>query len=141
MSGTDRRMTRRCALTLLGAGAAGGAAWWGLDRAGLLRALDEDADDPHPVQVMRRPFASDPAREISLLGYGGIRLPTRDRTDNVMDLELGAKLVAFALRHGINYFDTGWVYHKGEGERFWGACCRSTIVRAISSATRCAPGS
>ena len=118
---SDLKMTRRCALSLLGAGAAGGAAWWALDRAGLLRALDADADDPNPGQVLRRPFVRDPSREISLLGYGGIRLPTLHRSDREMDLELGAKLVAFAMRHGINYFDTGWVYHKGEGEKFWGA--------------------
>lgn len=114
------KMTRRCALALAGAGVACGAGW-ALSRKGLLRALDEDAEDPNPVQVMRRPFAADPSREISLLGYGGIRLPTRNRSDKDMDLDLGRKLVDYALRHGVNAFDTGWVYHKGEGEKFWGA--------------------
>ena len=117
------KMTRRDVMALLGgATAAGlGAGCSRQNREDVMRALDADAEDTDPVQVMRRPVPFDPSREISLLGYGGTRLPTRGRDKNNVDRELGAKLVDFAYRHGLNYFDTGWNYHEGNGERFWGA--------------------
>ena len=92
------KMTRRDVMALLGgATAAGlGAGCSRQNRDDVMRALDADAEDTDPVQVMRRPVPFDPSREISLLGYGGTRLPTRGRDKNNVDRELGAKLVDFA---------------------------------------------
>jgi len=70
--------------------------------------------------VARRPFPADSGREISVLGYGGIRLPIKNRRKNEIDDELGFALFDYAHRHGVNLFDTGWVYHEGEGEKFFG---------------------
>ena len=112
-------ITRRSALGLLGLGAAG-SALYGLSRANVLAFLKADADAPENFRVSRRPYPSVPGREVSVLGYGGIRLPIRNRRDDQIDEELGLELLDYAYRHGVNYFDTGWVYHKGEGERFFG---------------------
>ena len=107
------------ALGLLGLGAAGGAVY-GLSRAELLEFLRGDRESRGDFQVMRRPYPSEPGREVSVLGYGGIRLPILNRQETQIDEELGLELVDYAYRHGVNYFDTGWVYHKGAGERFFG---------------------
>lgn len=114
-------MTRRRTLAFLTAGAAGlGGSLYGLSRAGVIRFLDDDAKDDAPAQLQRLPYACEPGREISRLGFGGIRLPILNRKDTDIDYELGQKLVDYGIRHGMNYFDTGWVYHHGQGEVFYG---------------------
>ena len=112
-------VTRRTALSILGAGAAGGALY-GLSRSELLRFLRADAKDPEEFTVARRPYPPEPGREVSVLGYGGIRLPIRNRRDDQIDEELGFELFDYAYRHGVNYFDTGWTYHKETSEGFFG---------------------
>lgn len=50
----------------------------------------------------------------SLLGYGCMRLPLRP--DGVVDEAQAARLIHRAVQGGVNYFDTAWPYHGGEGE-------------------------
>ncbi len=115
------KITRRHSLALLTAGITGlGGSLYGLSRAGVIRFLDDDAKSDDPVQVQRTPYLPEPGREISRLGFGGIRLPILDRDTTKIDYELGQKLVDYAIRHGVNYFDTGWIYHDGQGEVFYG---------------------
>jgi len=117
----EHGMTRRRTLAFLTAGAAGlGGSLYGLSRAGVIRFLDDDAKNDDPVQLQRLPYAPEPGRTLSRLGFGGIRLPILNRTDTEIDYELGQKLVDYGVRHGMNYFDTGWVYHHGQGEVFYG---------------------
>ncbi len=114
-------ITRRNALALLTAGAAGfGGGLYGLSRAGIIEFLDNDAKADDPVQVQRKPYPPEPGREISRFGFGGTRLPILDRQTTKIDYEMGQKLVDFGFRHGINYFDTGWMYHEGASEVFYG---------------------
>ena len=50
-----------------------------------------------------------------------MRLPTTfTASGREIDKELGEKMVDFAYRHGINYFDTAWFYHDGKSEAFIG---------------------
>jgi predicted aldo/keto reductase-like oxidoreductase len=117
----DTRVTRRNALALLTAGAAGlGGGLYGLSREGVLNFLEDDAKSDDPVQVQRKSYAPEPGREVSRFGFGGTRLPILDRQTTKIDYELGQKLVDFGFRHGINYFDTGWMYHDGASEVFFG---------------------
>jgi hypothetical protein len=51
--------------------------------------------------------------KVSLLGYGMMRLPSRDRTINQ---DMVNQEVDYALAHGVNYFDTAPVYHGGRSE-------------------------
>ncbi len=53
--------------------------------------------------------------KISALGMGTMRLPYIDDYPNI-DIEATKKLVAHAMAHGINYYDTAWVYHRGNAE-------------------------
>ena len=51
--------------------------------------------------------------QVSLLGYGMMRLPSRDRQ---IDQDMVNQEVDYALAHGVNYFDTAPVYHGGQSE-------------------------
>ena len=135
-------ITRRTALGLLGAGAAaGGTAWWwlGANRREVIEALDADADAEPSLRVLRRPFPPEPGREISALGYGGTRLPILNRDESQIDYELGEKLIDFAYRHGVNYFDTGWFYHKGQSERFLGKALKKYPRESFMISDKVAP--
>jgi len=115
-----REWTRRAALAAFGCGAVGGA-FYGLSRAGMLEFLREDAEENDAFRVLRRPFPSEPSREVSALGFGcGSKLAIRNRDKRSLDEELNIALMDYAFRHGVNYFDTGYFYHEGESERFLG---------------------
>ena len=63
--------------------------------------------------------------KVSLLGYGCMRLPTisnesaRDSEDEI-DQEEVNRLVDYAIKHGVNLFDTSPAYCKGMSERAMG---------------------
>lgn len=51
------------------------------------------------------------------LGFGLMRLPLLDRTDDgSIDLEAAGKLVDRFLEKGFTYFDTAWAYHAHRSE-------------------------
>lgn len=61
------------------------------------------------------------AGEVSLLGYGLMRLPLKDRRNQAeIDKEKAQELIDRAMAGGVNYYDTAWVYHQGMSERFAG---------------------
>ncbi len=55
-------------------------------------------------------------KKLSALGLGAMRLPVIDGTDSRIDEIATAKMVAYAMEKGINYFDTAWGYHMGNSE-------------------------
>ena len=64
--------------------------------------------------------------EVSLLGYGMMRLPVegggtaRENPDSPIDQELVNQEVDYALEHGVNYFDTSPAYCQGLSEHATG---------------------
>jgi predicted aldo/keto reductase-like oxidoreductase len=52
--------------------------------------------------------------DIPLLSLGCMRLPTTP--DGNIDMAHFEKMVDYAMSHGVNYFDTAYMYHKGESE-------------------------
>lgn len=56
-------------------------------------------------------------KEISRLGYGGMRFP---KNGDEVDMDAAVQLLRKAYEMGINYFDTAMVYHKGESEKIFG---------------------
>jgi len=60
--------------------------------------------------------------QISLLGFGAMRLPAVDPNDfrSPIDREAAIALIRKAYESGINYFDTAYVYGGGESERIVG---------------------
>ncbi|MCF0137047.1 MAG: aldo/keto reductase [Oscillospiraceae bacterium] len=60
--------------------------------------------------------------KLSGLGLGTMRLPVIDGRDECVDLEKTREMVDYALKNGINYFDTAWGYHNGNSELAMGEC-------------------
>lgn len=56
-------------------------------------------------------------KKLSALGLGAMRLPVSDSIPGTpIDEEKTEEMVDFALRHGVNYFDTAYGYHDGTSE-------------------------
>jgi predicted aldo/keto reductase-like oxidoreductase len=71
--------------------------------------------------------------EVSILGFGCMRLPMKngtgsaaDRFDpkNMIDEEKAIELIQYAKTQGINYFDTAYPYHTGKSEPLLGKAVR-----------------
>ena len=53
-------------------------------------------------------------KALSALGLGCMRLPVQE--DKSVDMAATREMVAYAMKHGINYYDTAWGYHDGKSE-------------------------
>ena len=56
-------------------------------------------------------------KQLSLLGFGCMRLPEKDGQVDVAQVE---EMTAYGIAHGVNYFDTAYPYHAGMSERVMG---------------------
>ncbi|MCH5263858.1 MAG: aldo/keto reductase [Lachnospiraceae bacterium] len=54
--------------------------------------------------------------KLSALGMGAMRLPVIDGDDSKIDSEAVEKMVDYAMKNGVNYYDTAWGYHDGNSE-------------------------
>lgn len=54
--------------------------------------------------------------KLSALGMGTMRLPVINGNDSDIDEKAAAEMVEYAMKNGINYYDTAWGYHGGESE-------------------------
>lgn len=64
-----------------------------------------------------------PFKDLSLscLGMGNMRLPTRpDLEGNPIDRESAGNIIDYAMKSGVNYYDTAYVYNSGDSEKFLG---------------------
>ena len=62
--------------------------------------------------------------DISLLGFGCMRLPKVDPEKQDIDEQQAEKLIHYAYEQGVNYFDTAYMYHGGQSETFIGKALR-----------------
>ncbi len=58
--------------------------------------------------------------KLSALGFGAMRLPQKSDVFTDIDEELTAKMIDYAIKNGVNYFDTAWGYHDGMSETVLG---------------------
>lgn len=113
------QINRRNFLKVLGAGSVvTGAALAGCKRNNTVSAeggsLGEVPTDKMTYRV--NPHTND---RVSLLGYGCMRWPLRQKSDGSgeeVDQDAVNELVDYAIAHGVNYFDTAPVYVRGWSE-------------------------
>lgn len=63
-------------------------------------------------------------KKLSALALGAMRLPTIDGDDSRIDEIRTAEMVDYAMKNGINYYDTAWGYHSGNSEIVMGKCLK-----------------
>jgi len=72
--------------------------------------------------------------ELSILGFGCMRLPTKE--DGTIDEERAKSQVRYAIDHGVNYVDTAWPYHMGGSEPFLGRTLADGYREKVKLATK-----
>ena len=125
--GKNNKINRRRFLKLLGAGSVVTAATFSGCKPKAMEAPEEEykhqVESPKGKMTYRRNPKTN--EDVSLLGYGMMRLPTTDGTaaresDAPIDQEQVNRLVDYAIEHGVNYFDTSPAYCKGMSEHATG---------------------
>ena len=119
MKQKSNNISRRSFLKLLGAGGVAAVA------ACAGKKTTEAAQDDYknqlepPVGKMTYRTCPSSGDKVSLLGYGMMRLPMKEGTEEY-DQDMINRQVDYALEHGLNYFDTSPVYCMGLSERCTG---------------------
>jgi predicted aldo/keto reductase-like oxidoreductase len=118
------KISRRDFLKIAGAGAATGAVAAGAIVSGCKPrggAISPESGALGDVPADRMTYRTNPKTGdvVSLLGYGCMRWPLRQKADGSgeeIDQETVNELVDYAIAHGVNYFDTAPVYIRGWSE-------------------------
>ncbi len=84
-------------------------------------------------EVAKRKFKD---MEVPLLGFGCMRLPMKGKEIDMFEFE---QMVEEAIRHGVNYFDTAYMYVDGKSETALGKALkkykRNEVIIADKSPT------
>jgi uncharacterized protein len=80
--------------------------------------------------------------ELSILGFGCMRLPTIDNKPEKINYPEATRLLHYAIDNGVNYIDTAYFYHSaifglpGESEPFVGAALSGGRRKKVHLATK-----
>lgn len=74
--------------------------------------------------------------EVSALGFGCMRLPTKRFMPLQVDAGTSIKIIRSGIDKGINYVDTAWPYHFGAGERIVGQALQDGYREKVHLATK-----
>jgi len=74
---------------------------------------------------------------VSAFGLGVMRMPVTDPDDSkTLDFERGVEMIRYAIDHGVNYFDSAYVYHGGRSEELLGAALKDGYREKAIIATK-----
>jgi len=71
--------------------------------------------------------------ELSALGYGAMRLPTKN---GMIDKEKAKQQIYYAIDHGVNIIDTAFPYHGGASESFLGEILKDGYREKVKLVTK-----
>lgn len=75
--------------------------------------------------------------QLSRLGMGNMRLPVMGNDPSApIDRVRAQEIIDYAIENGINYFDTAYVYHNGESEKFLGEALKKYSRESYYLATK-----
>jgi predicted aldo/keto reductase-like oxidoreductase len=74
--------------------------------------------------------------EVSALGFGCMRLPSRRINRLRAETEESVRIIRHGIDLGINYIDTAWPYHLGDSERIVGQALQNGYRERVHLATK-----
>ena len=74
--------------------------------------------------------------ELSILGFGCMRFPTKG---GAIDEQRSIAMIRDAIHHGVNYFDTAYIYHGGKSESLLGKALSDGLREQVKIATKLPP--
>jgi predicted aldo/keto reductase-like oxidoreductase len=78
--------------------------------------------------------------ELSILGFGYMRLPTK-KSGTGIDEERAIRQLRYTIDHGVNYVDTAPAYHFGKSEQILGRALEDGYREKVRLATKLPPWS
>ncbi|MDC7225962.1 MAG: aldo/keto reductase [Spirochaetales bacterium] len=74
--------------------------------------------------------------EVSVLGFGCMRLPLVEGSDTDVDFEESRRIIRRGIDLGVNYIDTAWPYHNGMSEEIVGRVLEDGYREKVYIATK-----